>query len=177
MFWPTPYAMTTSLRLGGETATQLVLPVIPYEDRPTPDFLSPAAPPPTLAGYASLDAVEGEATSSGYAELGGLEYDEATGEATLVAVNSNGAQYPWGQQWTSDKITHTTNRHNPAHTSARTEYSSRVLVGDRELVFDAVADFNSDRENFYYVFTRKLYENGELLREKTWQETIPREFH
>jgi len=177
MFWPTPYAMTTSLRLGGETATQLVLPVIPYEDRPTPDFLPPAAPPPTLAGYASLDADDGEATSSGYAELGGLEYDEATGEATLVAMNSNGAQYPWGQQWTSDKITHTTNRYDPADTSARTEYSSRVLVGDRELTFDAVADFNSDRENFYYVFTRKLYENGELLREKTWQETIPREFH
>jgi hypothetical protein len=177
MFWPTPFRMTTSLRLGGEDATQLVLPVIPYEDRPIPEFLPPSEPPATLAGYASLAANEGEATTSGYAELGGLEYDEDTGKATLVAVNNSGAQYPWGQQWTSDKITHTTNKHDPAETSARTEYSSTVIVGDRELVFDAVADFNSDVENFYYVFTRKLYENGELIREKTWEETIPREFH
>jgi len=177
MFWPTPFAMTTSLRLGGDNATHMVLPVIPFEDRPTPEFLPPAEPGPTLPGYGSIAASEGEATTSGYAELGGLVYDEDTGKATLVAVNSDGARYPWGQQQTLDKITHTTNRHDPADTSARTEYSSTVLVGDRKLLFEAVLDFNSDVDNFYYVFTRKLYENGKLLREKTWEETIPRNFH
>ena len=67
MFWPTPYAMTTSLRLGGEQATRMVLPVIPYEDRPSPEFLAPAEPAPTLPGFGSIAAAEGEATTSGYA--------------------------------------------------------------------------------------------------------------
>ena len=31
MFWPTPYSMTTSLRLGGNDATRVILPVIPRE--------------------------------------------------------------------------------------------------------------------------------------------------
>jgi len=48
---------------------------------------------------------------------------------------------------------------------------------DRELLFEAVLDFHSDLENFYYLFTRRVFENGELLREKSWDETIPREFH
>ena len=59
----------------------------------------------------------------------------------------------------------------------RTEYSETIFVGDRELLFEAVLDFHSDLEDFYYSFTRRLFENGGLLREKSWEETIPREFH
>ena len=59
----------------------------------------------------------------------------------------------------------------------RTEYSTTFLVDGRELLFEAVLDFHSDLENFYYLFTRRIFENGELLREKSWDETIPREFH
>jgi len=177
MFWPTPYAMTTSLRLGGENASHVVLPMIPYEERPAPDFLPPAEPGPMLPGYRSLAIAEGESTTSGYAEVEGLVYDEDTGKATLVAVNNEGAQYPWGQALSSEKITHSTNKHDPANTSVRTEYSRTILVAGRELLFEAVLDFRSDVENFYYVYTRRVFENGELLREKTWDETIPRIFH
>ena len=177
MFWPTPYAMTTSLRLGGQNATHIVLPVIPYEDRPAPEFLPPAEPAPTLPGFGSLVAADGESTTSGYAEVEGLVYDEETGQATLVATNSSGALYPWGQGLRSQKITHSTNKHDPANTSVRTEYSRTVIVGERELLFEAVLDFHSDLENFYYVYTRRVFENGELLHEKTWDEAIPRVFH
>ena len=177
MFWPTPYAMTTSLRLGGQDATRIVLPVVPHEDRPAPEFLSPAESAPTLPGFGSLVAAEGESTTSGYAEVEGLVYDEKTGQATLVATNSSGALYPWGQGLRSQKITHSTNKHDPTNTSVRTEYSRTVIVGERELLFEAVLDFHSDLENFYYVYTRRVIENGVLLREKTWDATIPRVFH
>jgi len=33
----------------------------------------------------------------------------------------------------------------------------------------------SDARNFYYKYTRQLLKNGQLLKEKTWQETIPRD--
>ncbi len=178
MFWPTPYSMTTSLRLGGSDATRVVLPVIPHEDRPTPEFLAPAARGPRLPGYGrAATRAEDEATTSGYAEVEGLVYDEETGRATIVATNGGGTQYPWAQALSSQKITHSTNKHDPADTSVRTEYSRTILVDDRELLFEAVLDFHTDVENFYYVYTRRLFENGELLREKTWDETIPREFH
>ena len=169
--------MTTSLRFGGQNATRIVLPVIPYEDRPAPEFLPPAEPAPTLPGFGSLVAADGESTTSGYAEVEGLVYDEETGQATLVATNSSGALYPWGQGLRSQKITHSTNKHDPANTSVRTEYSRTVIVGERELLFEAVLDFHSDLENFYYVYTRRVFENGELLHEKTWDEAIPRVFH
>jgi hypothetical protein len=177
MFWPTPYSMTTSLRLGGSNPTRIVLPVIPYEDRPTPDFLPPADPVPPPPGFGQLAANEGETTTSGYAEVEGLSFDEETGRATLVATNDFGYQYPWGQARRSQKITHTTHKNDPANTSVRTEYARTITVGDRDLRFAAVLDFYSDIENFYYVYTRKVFENGELLFEKTWDETIPRVFH
>jgi len=177
MFWPTPYSMTTSLRLGGHDATRIVLPVIPYEDRPIPKFLPPAEPKPGLPGFGPLTIDEGDATTSGYAEVEGLTYDEATGKATLVATNSFGYQYPWGQARRSQKITHSTHKQDPANSSVRTEYARTILVGDRELLFEAVLDFKSDLENFYYVYTRRVLENGVLLREKTWDEIIQRVFH
>ncbi len=86
-------------------------------------------------------------------------YDEDTGKATLVAVNSGGTQYPWAQSRSSDKITHSTNKHDPAHTSVRTEYSRTILVDDRELLFEAILDFHTDLENFTYFYTRRLFEN------------------
>ena len=45
----------------------------------------------------------------------------------------------------------------------------------RTLVWEAELSFTSDLENFYYDYTRRLLENGELVREKNWQDTIPRD--
>jgi hypothetical protein len=169
--------MTTSLRLGGEGSSRLVLPVIPYEARPVPNFLPPAKPTPELPGFGRLATEEGGNTSSGFAEVEGYSFDEATGRATLIATNDFGYRYPWGQARRSQKITHTTYKSDPADTSVRTEYARTILVGDRALRFEAVLDFHSDVENFYYNYTRRVFENDEKRFEKTWDETIPRVFH
>jgi predicted acyl esterase len=177
MFWPTPYSMTTTLRLGGKNPTRVVLPVIPHEDRPKPEFLPPEERGPELTGYRNVPVSDGTSTPSGYAEVEGLVFDEETGTATLVATNAGGMIYPWAETRFSQKITHSTNKHDPAHTSVRTEYSRTIFVADRTLLFEAILDFQSDLENFYYFYRRRLFENGELRREKIWDEKIPREFH
>ncbi|HEV7499737.1 MAG TPA: CocE/NonD family hydrolase, partial [Vicinamibacteria bacterium] len=41
MIWPTPSTMTTQLSLGGADGSRLVLPVMPREARPKPDFAPP----------------------------------------------------------------------------------------------------------------------------------------
>ena len=178
MFWPTPYSMTTSLRLGGDNATRVVLPIIPHQDRPMPEFLPPAEQRPSLAGYGRVSmATDDTSTASGYAEVANIVYDEESGKATLVATNGGGQIFPWAETRSSQRITHSTNKYDPADTSVRTEYSRTILIDDRELLFEAVLDFNTDLENFYYVYTRRLFENSALVREKTWDETIPRDFH
>ena len=53
MAWPTPYPMTTSLHLGGENPTRVVLPVVPHADRPRPSFLAPAEDPKRCRGTAA----------------------------------------------------------------------------------------------------------------------------
>lgn len=54
--------------------------------------------------------------------------------------------------------------------------ATATVVGSRELRFEAVLDFYGDLESFYYIYTRKVFENGEGVYEKTWDETIPRVF-
>ena len=52
----------------------------------------------------------------------------------------------------------------------------KVKATGRILRWESVVVFSSDRENFRYQGTRKLYENGKLLREKSWDRSIPRDF-
>jgi hypothetical protein len=42
---------------------------------------------------------------------------------------------------------------------------------------EGTLSFTSDGKNFYYTYTRRVLENGKLIREKTWKETIPRHHH
>ena len=51
-----------------------------------------------------------------------------------------------------------------------------VELPGRKLVWDAELSFRSDRENFYYSYRRRLTENGKPVREKTWNQTIPRDY-
>jgi hypothetical protein len=50
-----------------------------------------------------------------------------------------------------------------------------VNLPNRALVWSVVLDLRSDDKNFYYHFERHLIENGKPLRDKTWEETIPRD--
>jgi len=66
---------------------------------------------------------------------------------------------------------------NPASARVRSEYSNQVELEDRVLKWTGVLDFSSDAENFYYDYTRILERNGEVIREKNWNEVIPRDFN
>jgi hypothetical protein len=49
-------------------------------------------------------------------------------------------------------------------------------LAERELRFEQDVEFSSDLENFRLVMTRRLLVDGELFREKQWDERIPRDF-
>ena len=176
MLWPTPHPVTTSLHIGGEQASVLTLPVVPAggeADGPlgAPAFAEPR-PDPQLPGFEAIDL----GNASGYGEISAITRNPATGEAVAVATNSGATQYPWGREEYRERIEHRTWDSEPWKTSMKGSHDIEVSLPDRLLLWQAELDFSSDRENFHYRYTRRLFENGELLREKNWSETIPRDF-
>jgi hypothetical protein len=168
MFWPSPYPVTTSLHLN---ETKLVLPVVPHENRPAPKFQLPVADP-RLPGFTTLDS----GNISGYGEIGTIERNTARKSTKILATNSGGDSYPWGKEFYSENITHETNDDHPEETSMTGKHKITVELKDRVLIWEADLVFRSDRSHFYYTYTRRLLENEKLIREKTWKDTIPRDF-
>lgn len=169
MLWPTPDPMTTTLRLGG--ASRLALPVVPFEKRPVPAFLPPTESP-AMPGFEALDT----GTSSGYGEISSVDRNPQTGAATATATNTGGSRYPWGTERYQETIRYDVKDDAPAGASVLGSHRMEVELPGRSLVWEAELSFRSDRENFYYSYRRRLSENGKLLREKTWNRTIPRDF-
>lgn len=171
MLWPTPDAMTTSLKIGETDGARVILPILPSADRPTPDFKVPEISP-TLSGFGALDS----GNSTGYAEIKTIERDEKTGDAFGVASNATSYQFPWGKEHFEESIEHRTSDKNPAHTSVIGKYALTEELEDRTIRMEQEVEFKSDENNFYLTFKRVVKLNGELLKEKTWQETFPRDF-
>jgi hypothetical protein len=171
MMWPTPHPMTTTLAIGGTQGAQLVLPVVPPGDWPEPVFRVPVSGP-VLAGFETLDS----GTVSGYGEISSVERDPRNGDATGVATNSGGTRYPWGVETFEEKIEHRTSDSNPGDTSVKGSYALQVDLESRSFRLEAELQLYSDLENFHLSFSRRLKENGVLIREKHWKETIPRDF-
>jgi putative CocE/NonD family hydrolase len=169
MLWPSPYPVTTTLRLGPKT--RLSLPVVPHQERPKPTFLPPATDDPGLPGYGTLQ----EETTSGYGEISRIERDVGKRSTRVIATNGGGQQYPWGQIRFEETITHEARDDQPEAASVRGEYRKTITLSGRTLVFEYEAQFRSDHDNFYYTGTKRLRENGLLVREKTWTDTIPRD--
>jgi hypothetical protein len=119
---------------------------------------------------------QGQGTTSGHGEVSSIDRNPQTGAVKVTATNSGGSRYPWGAERYQEKITHETSDGNPERTSMRGEHRTTVELENRTLVWEAELLFRSDLENFYYTYTRRLLENGILVREKTWNDTIPRDF-
>ena len=170
MLWPTPYPMTTALQLGGLAASHVVLPGVPPGKGRAPAFL-PIQAPEVASGFESIDA----GTPSGYGEIETVVRNKRTGEARVVLTNGGSTQYPWGLETYRENIEHRTSDPNPESTSVVGSYELEMKLKGRVLLWEAESSFTSDAQNFYYKFVRRVSENGELIRSKTWNETIPRD--
>lgn len=171
MFWPTPYNMTTTLISNKKMQSSIRIPVAPEnaEDLSIP-FPLPQHDP-VLAGYNSLDAE----TNSGFAEIKEIIRNERTQTTKVIATNSGRDQYPWGVSSYTEEIVHEASDADPASASVRSKYSITHETGTEMLTWSGKLEFTSDIKNYYYHYTRYLEKNGKLLREKSWQRTIPRD--
>ena len=166
MLWPTPYPMTTSLVMGGNEASRVVLPRIPVH----------GAAPPALAAPEPTEAPPG--ITGSHAPWPGdwtVLRDEANQRSTVVWQGKTTTAFPWGPYDHSERLTYDIDDAHPdaARVQGDTDYNQ--TVSGHLLTWRGHHELSSDAHTFFYKYTRTLLRDGQVLRTKTWQESIPRD--
>lgn len=166
MVLPTPYPMTTSLELGGSNGSRLVLPVVPVHGVSPPAF----SPPEPSEARSDIE-------NEGFPWPGEwtVERDEARQKTTVHWKGKDGYKYPWGKEDDYENLTYDADDAHPETCSVRGEAESIFALKGRTLIWRGHLLVTTDRKNFYYKYTRELLKDGQMLKSKTWQETIPRD--
>jgi putative CocE/NonD family hydrolase len=168
MIWPTPYSMTTQLLLGSDAAS-LELPVIPYLERPFPGFLSPQ---PREERPDARDLA-----SPGWPFKNCVIQDISHSTTAVDWEGESRMEIDKRQYFSVERTSYQTDDSNPANSSFSGEGVRTIQLENRTLQLKAFISLYSDEKNFYVKFTRQIFEGDELIREKIWKETIPREFN
>jgi hypothetical protein len=168
MIWPTPHPMTTELHLGVES-TRMELPVIPPAERKVPVFLPPE-PREEIAEVRYLESVPW---------LDSYEYKrDLWRKTTSVEWKSRSETVDHGRRHrTNERNYYETNDDRPAESRFSGEAKTTIELKDRKLELRSTFDVRSDEKNFYVKIIRHLFKDGDLLRQREWNETIPRMFN
>lgn len=166
MVLPTPYAMTTSLELGGEQGSRLVLPIVPVNGRHAPEFSRPQSIEERTDIKSEGFPWPGEWT---------VERDEARQKTTVHWKGKDGYKYPWGRQDDFESMTYEGDDAHPESCTVRGDAESVFALKGRTLTWRGRLLVTTDQKNFYYKYTRELLKDGQMLKSKTWQETIARD--
>lgn len=166
MVWPTPYAMTTTLQLGGDTGSRLTLPLVPPSMYAAPQF----EPPQPSEERSDIQ-------SAGFPWPGEwkTERDEVNAKTKVTWNGKSEETYPWGKETDLEAITYLADDNHPETSSAQGEAEIAMVMKDHTLTWKGHLSLSSDAQNFYYKYTRQLFKDGQPIKEKTWQETIPRD--
>lgn len=153
MAWATPDPMTSHLVLGPET--RLELPIVP------PARKVPTLPPPEPREQRT-DAVTLPSRGMPF------RFDKQPGRVVWEGDDAFAIKERSYQVW--EKLTF-----RPGHTRGESSVEIHLEQG-RTLRLEVTMEIRSDHDNFYGLFVRKLFENGRLVREKTFQDQFPRAF-
>jgi hypothetical protein len=164
--WSTPYSMDTALYFGGEHATSVQLPVVPLEPASRPHFSLPA-PSETLPGV----HVTGETWPGEWK----VQRDEIAHSTRVLWDGNIAVNYPWVHQKHHEELIWDLQDDHPETSTVRGNAETIYQLKGRLLNFRGYLTMRSDKQNFYYAYTRELLENGKIIRQKNWQETIPRD--
>ena len=174
MIWPTPYAMTTTLTVDGANASHVVLPLVPESDGEQPDFLPPAKDP-DLPSYGDLKV--DDASASGSAKPWIIERNPIDSQTQITESGKGGRVFPWGTISYWREVIQKAQDNDPARAAVIGKTGYKIELPNRTVRLEGDLSVTSDLENFYYTYTRRALEDGNLIKEKTWEETIPRDHH
>jgi predicted acyl esterase len=167
MNWPTPYPMTTSLMLGGDAGSRVILPRVPLHGPGAPAM---AAPEP-VAQPPGIKALGGEAWPGEWTVL----RDEANQRSTVTWKGKAAVSYPWGRFDHSEQLTYDIDDAHPDTARVRGDSEYIQAVKDHVLTWRGRLDVSSDAQTFFYKYTRTLLRDGVVIRTKTWAEPVARD--
>ena len=169
MNWPTPYPMTTSVMLGGDAASRVILPRVPVH----------GAAPPALAAPEPIDAPAGITGIGGGGAAWPGEWtvlrDEARQRSTVIWQGKTAVSYPWGRFDHSEKLTYDLDDAHPELARVQGDSEYIQVLKDHVLTWRGRLDVSSDAQTFFYKYTRTLLKDGAVIRTRTWEEPIPRD--
>jgi predicted acyl esterase len=162
MMWPTPFPMTMTLHVRD---SHLVLPVVPPEPRTVPGF-GPPERSPVPNGIGST----GEIVPTAW------QVDRWHDQAMASWRASDEAWFPWGRVGSVEYLRFKVSDERPAAAAALGEGDVEVALPGRSLVWRTRLSLRSDAESFFYRFRRMLSVDRGVIRQRDWEEQIPRDF-
>jgi uncharacterized protein len=164
MVWPTPSRMAMDLYMGGEQGSRVSLPVVSPDAGPERRWGTPE-PVRALAGVGS----------SGDVLPVRWTVDRRGPQATARWEGRSAAWFPWGRQEFMERLTFQADDDDPAHPSMRGEAETVVNLEGRTLTWRSSLRIASDDTRFHYRYRRALEEDGRRIRERSWEESVPRD--
>jgi hypothetical protein len=166
MIWPTPQSMTTTL-VTDVDATRVELPVVDAG----------------LLGGPAFRPAESREVRTDARDLGSDVWPQGTSEWKRDTV-SGLVTYTWGGKSryeirdrrfeATEKNIYEIRESNPADARFLGEDTDRIELPGRTIDVLTSVEIRSDAKAFHVTFTRRVLENGGLVRERTWQEAVPR---
>jgi len=166
MILPTPYAMTTSLVLGGNEGSRITLPVVPVQGTAVSAF-----PLPEPSEERRDISGSGELWPGSWTTL----RDEIHRKTTVNWHGKTEEDYPWCKETDYEALTYDADDDHPETSAVHGEAKTIFELTGRVLVWQGHLSVTTDQKNFYYKYTRELMKDGQMVKQKTWQETIPRD--
>lgn len=167
MILPSPFAMSTSLELGGDAGSRLLLPIVPVHGSPATPFSAPQE---------MEERSDIKAEGFPWPGVWTLERDEARQKSVVHWKGKDAYQFPWGTQKDFESLDYETDDAHPETSSVRGEAESIFALKGRTLTWRGHLVVTTDQKNFYYKYSRELLKDGQMYRSRTWQETIPRDY-
>lgn len=168
MIWPTPGPMTTKLFIGVEN-TDLKLPVIPNIKRKEPAF----RPPEPREERPDARSLGGDSWPQGRYEK---KQDLWKGITSVEWIGSSDYEIRGRKVGVSERNYYETNEERPAGSAFHGKASHRLELDGRTLGLFTTLDVVSDEKYFHVILKREIFENDKLVRQREWQETVPRRF-
>ena len=104
-----------------------------------------------------------------------MSRDEIHHKTTVNWHGKSEEDYPWGKETDYESLTYDASDDHPETSSVHGEAKTVFELKGRVLTWQGHLSVTTDQKNFYYKYTRELMKDGQMVKQKTWQETIPRD--
>ncbi|MEO5968287.1 MAG: CocE/NonD family hydrolase C-terminal non-catalytic domain-containing protein, partial [Bdellovibrionia bacterium] len=166
MIFPSPDLMTTSLYSGIHTPSIISIPIVPVKPESIPKFY----PPNDTNQLPDVDSRGGH-----WPEEWFIQRDHRNVSTRATWKGGDETQFPWGLIKNYEEISYFAQDHRTDTSSVKGYSETKIFLPNRSLKWEGHLKFTGDRTSFYFQYTRQLFEDGKLIRKKTWDEVIPRD--